>query len=408
MAKNFIQFDKANEYVLNKDVVINHYIKYMLARTQSIFTYEGLPDTIPAAKLEMMLQTKGYVFITEIDGKLYALHGSLSGLPDVYEDYTEINVANTALNISRTFNLENDGVLVNNDALRIGLLPIFNKYGALLAENTITIHTVDIILRMVCMISASDDRTQSGAEKFIKDIEQGKISAIGESAFFEGIRVHSVANTQNYLTQFIDMEQYLKASCFNEIGLNANYNMKKTALNSSEVDMNDDFLLPLVDNMIKERQSAIEKINEKYGTDISIDFASAWKVTHEENEKQIAISESIAEHMEEGEPEITLESHKGLQNTEKPLIKLEGGELDDRQTEPDSTESRADDEGTVESSGTGQEPESNPEHETEPERAEYQEHQEREETDRTDDEPSQTDHEQDSVKDGEEDDRNKS
>lgn len=330
MAKDYIQFEKANEYVLNKDVVINHYIKYMLSRTQSMFTYTGLPDTIPQSKLECMLQSKGYSFITEVEGKLYALYGGLGGEPDVYEDATEITIANTALKLSKTYNIENDGVLVNNDTMRLGLLPILNKYGALLAENTITIHTVDIILRMVCMISASDDRTYTGAEKFIKDIENGKISAIGESAFFDGIKVHSVANTQNYLTQFIEMEQYLKASCFNEIGLNANYNMKREAIGTNEAALNDDYLLPFVDNMIKERETAIQKINEKYNLDITVDFASAWKVTHEENKKQIALSESITKQVENGENiDVTVDEKKGVHDIDRPLIKIEGGNEDD-------------------------------------------------------------------------------
>ena len=249
MAKDFIQFNYANEYVVNKDKSLNYYIKYMLNRTQSMFTYRGLPDTIPATNLELILQQKGYAFITEVNGKLYALHGSLGGELNVYDDATEITVANVALNLSRTFNLEYDGVLMNNDSMRIGLLPILNKYGALLAENMITMRTIDIILRMVMLISASDDRTYTGAEKFIRDIENGKISAVGESAFFEGIKTHNISNVQNYLNQFIEYEQYLRASCFNEIGLNANYNMKRESLNENEIDADIFTLIPHIDNI---------------------------------------------------------------------------------------------------------------------------------------------------------------
>lgn len=335
--KDFIQFDKANEYVVNKDVVLNHYIKYMLARTQSMFLYSGLPDTLPASKLEMLLQTKGYAFITKVNDNLYAFTGTLTGEPDVYEDYTEIAVTNVALKLSKTYSLETDGVLINNDTLRIGLLPILNKYGALLAENTITIRTVDMMLRMVCMISASDDRTYTGAEKFIKDIVNGKLSAIGESAFFDGIKVHTVANTQNYLLQFMELEQYLKASCYNEIGLNANYNMKREQLGSNEAALNDDFLLPLVDNMIKERQIAVEKINEMFGTDIAVDFASSWKVTHQENEKQIALADSIIEQTQTGGADITVENHQGIHDTNTPTVLLNGGEPDEPDEEPDNT-----------------------------------------------------------------------
>lgn len=294
-----IIYDKSKEYVLNKDKVIDSYVRYMLSRTQSMFNYSGLPDSIPARSLELLLQTKGYCYVTEYNGELYALYGALGGELDVYYEPMQITISNPALNLSKTFDIANDGVLVRNDALMMGLLPILQKYGVMLAENTISIRTVDIILRMALLISAPDDKTYSSAKRFVSDIEQGKISVIGESAFFDGLKTHTIANSQNYLKQFIEMEQYLKASCFNEIGLNANWNAKHESLRTNEVAMNDDFLLPLVDNMIKCRNEAIEKINSMYGTDIAIDYASAWKVTHEENEKQIAMSESITATLED-------------------------------------------------------------------------------------------------------------
>lgn len=298
MARKFPGFDKANEYVMDKDKAINSYLNYMLARTQSMFVYTGLPDTIPQRALERLLQKEGYCFITEHEGALYALHGGLGGEADVYGEPTQITIANTALKLSKTYDIATDGVLVQNDSYRIGLLPILKKYGALITENTLTMRTVDVILRMVCMISASDDKTHTSAEKFITDIENGKISAVGESAFFEGVRIHSVSNTQSYLMQFTELEQYLKASCFNEIGLNGNWNTKREYIGQQESALNDDFLLPLVDDMIKSRQEAIDRINTMYGTNISIDYASAWAVTHAENEKQIAIAESSVESME--------------------------------------------------------------------------------------------------------------
>lgn len=290
----FNVYDKASEYVLNKDISVNTYIQYMLSRTQSMFEYKGLPETIPQRDLERLLQTKGYCFVTEIEGKLYALYGGLGGELDVYDNPTEITVANNALKLSKTFNLENEGVLIENDAFKIGLLPILKKYAVLLTENTISMRTVDILLRISCLISASDDKTHTSAEKYISDIENGKISIVGESAFFDGVKLQSITNAQNYVLQFIELEQYLKASCFNEIGLNANYNMKREYIGHNEVSLNDDFLLPLVDNMIKNRKIAIDKINSMYGTNIEIDYASAWKVTHAENEKEVAISEQIS------------------------------------------------------------------------------------------------------------------
>ena len=346
MAVKFPQFHAANQYVVDKDRALDSYLNYMLARTQSMFSYSGLPETIPQRALERLLQTKGYCFITKHDGALYALYGGLGGEENVYGEPTQITIANTALKLSKTYDLEKDGVLIESDSYRIGLLPLLQKYGALLTENTLSLRTVDVILRMVCLISASDDKTHTSAEKFITDIENGKISAVGESAFFEGIRIHSVANTQNYLTQFIELEQYLKASCFNEIGLNGNYNMKRTYINHTESDMNDDFLLPLVDDMIKCRQEAIEKINSMFGTEISIDYASAWKVTHAENEKEIAISESLAEGVQiEGISEVRVndENKSSVTVEESPIEAPQDEPAEDAESEETEKEGDKDD-----------------------------------------------------------------
>lgn len=85
-------------------------------------------------------------------------------------------------------------------------------------------------------------------------------------------------------TDLIEYQQYLKASWFNEIGLNANYNMKREKLSTTESQMNSDALLPLVDDMLEQRRLGVEKVNEMFGTNITVDFCSSWKKLIEEFE----------------------------------------------------------------------------------------------------------------------------
>jgi hypothetical protein len=75
----------------------------------------------------------------------------------------------------------------------------------------------------------------------------------------------------------IESQQYIRATWFNDLGLNANYNMKRESINSGESQLNDDALLPLVDNMLECRKIAVDKINAMFDTSISVDLASAWK-----------------------------------------------------------------------------------------------------------------------------------
>ena len=61
--------------------------------------------------------------------------------------------------------------------------------------------------------------------------------------------------------------------------------MKRERLTSSETDLNEDSLKPLIDVMLFERKQAMEKVNKMYGTNIKVDLDSSWKEQREEPEE---------------------------------------------------------------------------------------------------------------------------
>lgn len=274
------------------------HISYMLNRTQSMFRWYGLPDTIPERSLELFLQTNGNVCFYKYEGNLYVFTGGMGGEPDVYYMPTVYTIANPALKLSKSLEIGSECVVMPNDSLYLGLLPMFARYASGMTENELSMKIAIINSRIVDLISAPDDRTRASAEKFLSDIADGKPGVIAENAFLDGIRAQPYGNTanSNALTNLIETEQYLKASWFNELGLNANYNMKRESLNTSESQMNNDALLPLVDNMLNCRKLAAKKVNEMFDTDISVSLSSSW----EDNEQEIDLEhENIS-----GRPEI--------------------------------------------------------------------------------------------------------
>lgn len=312
MAKKSNLYEKYQEQIKSKDKSVNSYIQKMLAITQAMFLYKGLPETLPQNELENLLQTNGNVFVTEVEGKMYAFTGGLGGVPNVYNRPTEYIVANPYLNLNKSFKIGVDGVLIKNDSGANSLLPIFGKYGVLCSDTLLSLNTCSVLSRITMLISASDDKTKQSADDFIARILNGEFSVIGENAFFKGINLQSI-NTQsaNQIGQLIELLQYFKASAFNEIGLNANYNLKRERLNTSEVQMNVDSLNPYVDNMMQERKKAVAKINEMFGTEISVELGSSWAIRknetetkkEEENEDTKNNSDSIGENASEQEKE---------------------------------------------------------------------------------------------------------
>lgn len=278
--------------------------RYLLAKTGSMFEYENLPDTIPSIELEKLLQQNGYAFITEVKGELYAFSGHLGGEQDVYGNPKNITINNVALNFNEILDVEEDGVLICNDSYLMGLLPLFNRYNFMLVENDINMILHGYNTRLQTMISAGDDRTKESAQLYVDKMIEGDISVIGESPMFEGVKMQTGgANSSNPITALTEFHQYIKGSLFNEIGLNANFNMKRERLNTAEIETNDDTLYPFVDNMMENRLKAVEKINEKYDMEISIDYGSVWNKKNKEMVDDIVTAETASEDGEQPEEE---------------------------------------------------------------------------------------------------------
>lgn len=259
-----------------KDRNTRNQVMYMLDRSLLMFEYHGLPDSIPAIELERLLQSNGFAGITEVQGELYAFYGGLGGEQDVYGRPTTMVISNPALDYNATLTIDEDVILMRNDSMMLGLIPTFAKYCSLLNENEITMALASISQRVNNLISVADDNTASSADKYLKQLEDGKLGYIFESKLFDSLQTNPMNSAGGSISDLIELQQYLKASMYNEIGLNANYNMKRERLNSAEVEMNSDNLYPLVDNMLEHRRIALEQINEKYGTEISVEFNSSW------------------------------------------------------------------------------------------------------------------------------------
>ena len=301
---------KEDEKHHGKENIGTAQILYMLARTQSMFDYEGLPETIPARNLEIMLQLNGNVFFTDKPGDYYVFTGGLGGEPDVYYEPTIYTVANPALKYSANLKIGEDGILIRSDSYGVGLLPMMQKYSALLVENDFTMRIADINARIAFLLSAADDRTEKSAKLFLERIVNGDMGVISDSAFLESLKVNPAGNENSTrMTDLIEYQQYLKAAWFNDLGINANYNMKRESISPDEAQLNDDALLPLIDDMLEQRELAIKKINEKYGLNISVKLDSSWM---NEQEKQTASGAAI--------PDSDIDSPQSLTSSTDPEV----------------------------------------------------------------------------------------
>ena len=340
------------DYVKDKKLSSKVYINYMMIRLQKMFKYTNLPDTIPREMLEYYLQVNGSCLIARhSDGNLYAFTGSYGGEPDAYYRPTIYVVANPALKLSKDFKIGEDGVIIRNDSLWMGLYPLMARYASLMAENILTIRSADVMLRVLAMLTAPDDKTKIAAESYLKKLENGEFGVIGENRFFDGVKMQSPpSNNGSYLTQFIELHQYLKGSFYNEIGLNANFNMKREALGDGETSLNEDILLPLCEEMLRCREEDVQKVNEMFGTDIKVEFDSSWAQNILETELALDKMENEASQLatedttEVGDGEVVESEESDIEVAESEL-ETETSEDDEEIESTDSDEETEGEEG---------------------------------------------------------------
>lgn len=358
MKRKDLNYKWARENIYNKDRFLDNFIDDMLIKVNQMFHYENLPESVPKRILEKMLCEGGYCIFTKHNDKYVILQGGLGGELNEYYEYTECIVANPYLKLDKTFKLGEDCVLIRNDSRMKGLIPILSKYAVLCGDSEISINVLTNVLRTQFLISAGDNKTKESADAFIKKLTDGEFTSIAENTFLDGVKVHNIQGSANYIQQFVELNQYLKASAYNEIGLDANYNMKRERLTVNEVELNTSILIPLADDMLEQRRNAIEEINKKYGLNISVELSSVWKMQKETVDNATQTQDTETEIEKELNGDNTTVETETTPTEEKETVIEETPATKETETEkPETKETETETKTETETNGTEKETE---------------------------------------------------
>ena len=271
----------------------NTYFKLLVNKVSQLFTWENLPENIDVNFLNTQLILNDKVCFFKEGDKVYALNGNLGGEPNVYYKPTQFIVANPILG-SRVLqvrqkdgndsNLEGlDGVVVNltpvdeqsDTGLVGGLYGLIYQTAGLLADNISSLNVAQINGRVNFFTTADDEEMARTAELVLKQMYQGKPYKVLSQDLVDKINVNPVAasgGANQAIMNLIEAHQYILAQFFSEIGIVANFNMKRERLNTAEVEMNTGSLDINVQSMIGQLKKDIEKANKLLETSINVEL----------------------------------------------------------------------------------------------------------------------------------------
>ena len=291
--------------ICDVDRMYEFYFKWLLGKLQELFVWENLPSTIDETFLNNQLFLTGRVCFTDkLKNTLMCYYGNPGGEPDAYYCPTLFTIANPIMGSANVvISNDKEGVMMYNSKedkvyqflpQSSGLFGLIHQTATLLADNVVSINTAQINSRVQAAIIAENESLRNSAEVYVKQLYAGKPWTVLTEDMIASIKTSPIANTATpqAIATLIELHQYIVADFYNSIGIKTNPVNKKERLITDEINSVDNYLAVSLEQMLKSRQDAVERINKKYGTNISVDISDELKSVVERSEEDDNISDT--------------------------------------------------------------------------------------------------------------------
>lgn len=267
MANNLIENDteRALSFATFREMLYNKFKNIAV----NLFKWKNLPDGIDSRILENQIFEYGQVAF--VDGKVgqVILPMSAQFQFDVYRQPTRISVY--GLNYQETFNKPNF-VIIRNRYYGDALARFIDIYALKLADIDFTIR-MQLNAHKVPLIFKTDKHNFNTMKRYFEAIQTYKPSVyqdknkMGTEAPIEVLN----ADIQYKADKLFDLYQSYVGEILTHLGINNNPIEKRERVQSAEVDSNNEYIHFNLLAMLEPRQDAVERINERYGTNIEVE-----------------------------------------------------------------------------------------------------------------------------------------
>ena len=257
----------------------NYWFWKLLNICISMFDYEGLPPMLPSREIESNLILTNHCVVFQDDkNQLITASTNIYGY-DVYYNPTEAIYANPLLKMKKLSIGQNCEIVYNNNLKdNINYIPsdgslktFIYRYSRMLAdvESTISIYTVNA--RLTSYPVASNDKVANSIKSFFKQLRRGKNAIISDDAIIQEFRNIDInrSHINDSLIDLLVARDKILEMFYRDIGVKM-YNSKRAQVTEEEVEANDQLLLISKDDMLKERVEGFNRINDMFGTNITV------------------------------------------------------------------------------------------------------------------------------------------
>jgi len=281
---------------------IKTYFDIMFDTLNSMFDWEGLPESMPARFLEGYLHAFGHVSVGKINDVLYCGQGGLTGDVDAYGEGTEVLLTTPigstrgARSIDMVYGRNNDSATPDS------ILWLTVHY---LSEIAISLDCNITYARLLPIPVVNDDKTKVAIEQTVEALKAGKFGAVLSDNILDVIEgdlkqvnLSDVKNVDRipYLSRLFDdvLKQF-----YNFYGQNLQTINQGSQTNEDELHGMDSTSRILTDNMLKCRKELSEDLNRIFGLNTSVKYSRAWENEIKSTDARAEILEKEVENLED-------------------------------------------------------------------------------------------------------------
>lgn len=268
--------DLVTKKKLNFNKAYRFWYGSLFERIMNIFEWKGLD--FPQREIEILLTLRGFCGFTKFkkSKKLGVVYGSMSGVtnyPDIFTKFMYATPLESGLR-----NIDDNIVVIDNNQIRMPTVYVVDVYASLLAHADLSLQAILINSRATALVKGRTQQQVDDINKWYNALSNGKTLAILDAMDLntllndKGIEVFPMAFSSNMtIDSYYQIRENLLKSFYSEIGINSMRDKRERVV-EAELDTNLNRILFNVDDMLKCRKEACDKINKMFGTKISVDL----------------------------------------------------------------------------------------------------------------------------------------
>lgn len=279
--------------VCDVEKVFRYYFKTLTNKVAELIRLKDLEERMDEEYIKESLILEGRVCFTrfeKFDNALYALTGDYGGETDCYDIPTQYVIANkilgskmvTVRHLDGRQTVEGlDGIVVgltHLDAELVtasckGLYDLIYNYAGMLADNFVSLNCAQINSRVQVAYIADNQNMANSAEAVLKDLYNGKPFKVLTQDILNKLTVSPVvaSGSNNTIISLIEAHATILSDFWSELGIAYNGNRKRQYINNAETNMDTGALSLNIDSIINSIKSGLDRVNELFGTNISVE-----------------------------------------------------------------------------------------------------------------------------------------